>query len=111
MNWQHLETVEQLDQIVQESQVKPALILKHSTRCSISSMAKSRLERTWKASDEEVSVWYLDLIAFRSVSNEIAERFGVEHQSPQILLIKDGVSVMDQSHNSISSIEIAEQLV
>ena len=102
MNWNELTDIEQLETIKQESEKQPILIFKHSTRCSISSMAKNRLERAWNFDAEKVKPYYLDLIAFRNISNEIATLFGVEHQSPQVLLIKGGDSVFDASHNLIS---------
>jgi bacillithiol system protein YtxJ len=69
MNWIELSDLEQVDQIIQQSLSKPQLIFKHSTRCSISSMVKDRLERQWKAYLDEFPVYYLDLIRYRSVSN------------------------------------------
>ena len=107
MNWQKLTDIEQLDTIKQESLSVPVLIFKHSTRCSISATTLSRLERNW---DDEKSKglkpYYLDLIAERPISNQIAKDFAVEHQSPQALLIKGGKCVFDTSHMSISFDEL-----
>ena len=109
MNWNQLTTVEQLQSIKEESFNQPVLIFKHSTRCSISSTALSRVERNWKQEAVgELKPYYLDLIANRPVSNAIVEEFGVEHQSPQVILIKDGASVYDASHFDIRFAEIAE---
>ncbi|MDI9869327.1 MULTISPECIES: bacillithiol system redox-active protein YtxJ [Flectobacillus] len=109
MNWNQLTTVEQLQSIKEESFNQPVLIFKHSTRCSISSTALSRVERNWKQEAVgELKPYYLDLIANRPVSNAIVEEFGVEHQSPQVILIKDGASVYDASHFDIRFEEIAE---
>ena len=99
---------EQIAEIVELSHEKPQLIFKHSTRCSISSMAKSRLEREWNL--ENVELWYLDLIAYRNVSNAIASQLGVHHESPQAILLKDGIVVHDSSHNSISVKQLSEAL-
>jgi bacillithiol system protein YtxJ len=107
MNWAELTTEEQLEAIKQESTQKPVVIFKHSTRCSISSMAKSRLERS--ETPDGIAFYYLDLIRYRPVSNKIAEVFDVHHESPQILLIKNGECVYDESHNGISMDEIAVQ--
>tara|TARA_R110000868_G_scaffold307618_1_gene569277 strand:+ start:46 stop:261 length:216 start_codon:yes stop_codon:yes gene_type:complete len=71
-------------------------------------MAKSRLEREWNL--ENVEPWYLDLIAYRSVSNAIASQLGVHHESPQAILLKDGIMVHDSSHNSISVSEIRKHI-
>ena len=111
MNWQSLTSLNQLDQIEQESQKRPILIFKHSTRCAISSAALDRLERKWKLDDpEEVSAFYLDLISYRDISNEISSRFSVFHQSPQAILLFKGEVIYEESHFSISYDEIASQV-
>ncbi len=107
MNWIALETEEQLETIKEESNTKPVVIFKHSTRCSISSMAKNRLDRA--IPNENISFYYLDLIRYRSVSNKIAEVFNVYHESPQILLISKGECVYDESHNGISMDDINDE--
>ena len=98
----------QIAEIVELSHEKPQLIFKHSTRCSISSMAKSRLEREWNL--ESVEPWYLDLIAYRNVSTAIASQLGVYHESPQAIVLKDGVVVYDASHNAISVSEMKKAI-
>jgi len=103
MNWNRLDSKETLDKIIEESNEKPVVIFKHSTSCSISAMALNRLERSWNDSEmSEVKAYYLDLISYRDISNAVAEKFGVMHQSPQILLIKNGACVYDDSHMGIS---------
>ena len=106
MNWREFTTEEGLEEIKKRSTDKPQVIFKHSTRCSISTMAKSRLERS--AVPDGIEFNYLDLIAHRNVSSKIAAVFDVEHASPQVLIIKDGVCVYDESHNAISMDEIVE---
>lgn len=107
MSWKKLDSVSQLDQIIEESKEKSVLVFKHSTRCSISSMAWSRIERNWKQEDnEKVSPYFLDLIAFRAISDEIARRFSVPHASPQIILIRNGEAIYDDSHMGINYQEI-----
>ncbi len=108
MNWYNLTDIQQLETIKAESENTSVLIFKHSTRCSISSMAKNRLERAWNISEEKIKPYYLDLIAYREISNKIASEFGVEHQSPQVLLIEKGMSVYDASHNLISVNDIED---
>lgn len=107
MNWITLNDEAQLEAIKQESHNQPVVIFKHSTRCSISLMAKSRLEREQPI--ENVSFYYLDLLQYRTISSKIAEEFAVHHESPQILLIKNGECIYDDSHNGISMADIAEQ--
>jgi bacillithiol system protein YtxJ len=106
--WKEMTTEAQISEIVELSHEKPQLIFKHSTRCSISSMAKSRLEREWNL--ENVEPWYLDLIAYRNVSNAIASKLGVYHESPQAIVLKDGIVVYDASHNSISVSEMRKAI-
>jgi bacillithiol system protein YtxJ len=86
------------------------LILKHSTTCSISQIAKGRLERDWAFSEAEIAPFYLDLLNFRSISHEIAQLFEIHHESPQVLLIIDGECVYDASHLDISVEELSEAL-
>ena len=101
INWIPLTAVSALDEIDQKSKERPALIFKHSTRCSISSMVINNFERSFEE-DAAFDIYYLDLIAFRDVSNEIEARYGVMHQSPQIVLISNGKSVLDASHTGIT---------
>ncbi|MDE3248702.1 MAG: bacillithiol system redox-active protein YtxJ [Bacteroidota bacterium] len=104
MDWKQLTADEQIDIIRERSAEKPQLIFKHSTRCAISSMAKSRLERA--TAPDSIDFYYLDLIANRALSQKVASSFGVEHESPQVLLIKDGRCVYNESHSGISMDEI-----
>lgn len=107
MNWINLTQEEQLQQIKVNSKNKPQVIFKHSTRCSISSMAKNRLEKSTQP--DEIDFYFLDLIKYRPISNKIAEIFKVYHESPQILLIKNDECVYDESHSGIDMGEIIEQ--
>ncbi|SNC76269.1 bacillithiol system protein YtxJ [Hymenobacter gelipurpurascens] len=100
--WQPLTQSEQLTDIVQESFEQPIIIFKHSTTCSISAAAKAKLERQWsEAGLETAKLYYLDLLRFRPISNEIAEKFGIRHESPQLLVIQNGECRHDASHMSI----------
>ncbi|MEZ0539992.1 bacillithiol system redox-active protein YtxJ [Fibrella arboris] len=101
MNWNKLTNAAQLDQIKAESADQPILIFKHSTTCSISAMALSRMERNWSDA-AGIKPYYLDLLANRPLSGQIADAFQVMHQSPQVLLIQDGKCVYDASHMGIS---------
>ncbi|WP_299761182.1 bacillithiol system redox-active protein YtxJ [uncultured Pontibacter sp.] len=110
MNWHPLTSVEQLDEIIEESKNTPVVIFKHSTACSISSTAKSRLERQWQGAGlDHIKPYYLDLISYRPVSNEVAELLQVRHQSPQVLLVQDGVCTYNASHLGISVDAIKKQ--
>lgn len=102
MSWISLKDSRQLEEIVAESKKEPVLIYKHSTRCNISRAAFDRLERKWDpAALGAVKRYFLDLISYRDISNQIATMFDVEHESPQILVISDGKAVLDLSHYEI----------
>ncbi len=107
MNWIKLDSEEQLNEIKAKSADTPQVIFKHSTSCSISAMALNRLERA--SVPETIDFYLLDLLRFRSISNKVAEEFAVHHQSPQVILIKNGECVYDESHMGISADEIVEQ--
>lgn len=100
--WQILDSQDQLDQILARSGEIPVLLFKHSTRCSISTMAQSRLFSQWDFSESEIEAWYLDLIAHRDISNRIATDLEVSHESPQVILIRDGKAVYHESHGGIT---------
>jgi bacillithiol system protein YtxJ len=108
MNWISLESAEQLSGIKQKEGY--SIIFKHSTRCSISLMAKRRLELDGDHLPENLPVYFLDLIKYRDISNQVAQDFQVHHQSPQLLLIKDGECILDQSHGGISVEEALSEL-
>lgn len=108
MDWIELRDVSQLSEIKERSKTRLQVIYKHSTRCSISGMAKSRLERSTPPPD--VDFYFLDLIRYRDISNKIAEEFSVYHESPQILMIRNGECVYDESHSGISMAEIEDMI-
>ena len=110
MDWNKLQEVDQLPDLIQESAEKNILIFKFSTRCSISRTAFDRLERSWGNDDHNIKLYFLDLIAHRAVSNLVAQQFDVEHESPQVLLIRNGKSFYHRSHFEIDSEKIKEAL-
>ena len=101
MKWNVLSSPDQLDVIREESKSKPVLIFKHSSRCSVSQLTLDRLQRKWGAHAGDIKPYFLDLIAFRDISNRIADQFRVEHESPQVLLIRNGEVIYDRSHYDI----------
>ena len=111
MNWNILQSEAAVNEAVQQSFEKPVLFFKHSTRCGISASAQHQLNENWDLSEDEVTPFFLDLIAHRDVSNYIADHLGVIHQSPQVILIKDGKAVYTVTHHAISVDKIRKQLV
>jgi bacillithiol system protein YtxJ len=108
MNWTTLNSLKQLQEIKTADGYN--IIFKHSTRCSISLMAKRRLEQDWNELPENTTVYFLDLLNYREISVQVAELFDVHHESPQLLLIKDGDCILHQSHSDISVDEVNEVL-
>src|SRR5206468_8087324 len=104
MHWIHLTDEEQIKQMICKSQIKPQVIFKHSTRCSISAVALQRLQKFSQPID--IDFYFLDLIAHRNLSNRVAEMFKVRHESPQVLVIRDRECVYEESHLGISMDEI-----
>ncbi len=102
MNWTELKALDQVEKIKNESSAKPVLIFKHSNRCNISRATLDRLERRWNEGEmTTIKPYFLDLLSNRELSNTIADQFGVEHESPQVLIIRNGKSVLDLSHFAI----------
>ncbi len=109
IHWKPLSSDDHLDHIIAKSYTHPILIFKHSTRCNISTIAKMRLEDQWDGS-HPIDTYLLDLIRHRDLSFRIADTFAVHHESPQILLIKDGECFHDASHFDITAEEVSEVL-
>ncbi len=108
MNWNNIQTQKQIEDAVNASYQKYQIIFKHSTTCPVSSMAKMRLESKWDLNN--VDAHFLDLLSYRSISNYIAESLEVHHESPQLLLLKNGDVIYDSSHLDISVDEIKESI-
>ena len=106
MKWIALEDYNQIQKALLFTE--PFLVFKHSTRCSISSMVMHRFERDFDCNN--VQVYFLDLIKYRSISNQLAVDFNVEHQSPQILLIKNGNCIYNASHYAIDVDAIKDKI-
>lgn len=109
--WHTLTDAQQLDDILEESREKPIVIFKHSTRCGISRMVLGNFEREYDlGKDKEVKLYFLDLLASRNVSNEVASRFNVRHESPQMIILKDGKVVHHASHHSIDMKDVKKTI-
>ena len=102
INWIPLTSLNQLEEIKEQSKTETILIFKHSTRCGISSMVIKRFENLFQEEHQKLKVYYLDLLSYRDISDEVGYTFQVMHQSPQLLVIKNGVSVHNASHYDIT---------
>ncbi|MGQ2983780.1 bacillithiol system redox-active protein YtxJ [Flavobacterium sp.] len=110
IEWNVLTSLQQLDDIIQESAEMPVIIFKHSTRCGISRMALSGFEKEYAIDAESAKPYFLDLLQHRDISNEIATIFHVQHQSPQLLVLKDGVVIYHASHGDIDAGKVGEMV-
>lgn len=111
MKWTKLNEPRQLEELREQSTKKTILIFKHSTRCAISRTALDRLERNWNAEEmKEVEPYFLDLLSYRDISNQVAHQFNIEHESPQLMLIKDKTVVFERSHFEIEYSSVLENL-
>lgn len=108
MAWNQLTDLDAIPQIAEASAQRPQLIFKHSTRCPISTGALYRMEGSLDELETKFDVHFLDLIAYRAISNEIASYFDVTHQSPQVIVVHKGKAVYDASHHSVSPAVLME---
>ena len=106
VNWIPLTKLEQIEEIKQQSESETVLIFKHSTRCGISSMVIKRFESSFDETMKSIKVYYLDLLSYRDISDEVGYTFQVMHQSPQLLVIKNQNAVANASHYDITHIDL-----
>ncbi|KAF9657778.1 bacillithiol system redox-active protein YtxJ [Tenacibaculum sp. ZH5_bin.1] len=106
INWTPLTSIEQIKEIKELSNKQPIAIFKHSTRCGISSMVIKRFVNSFDEELKDFKVYYLDLFSYRDVSNEIGHTFQVLHQSPQLLVVKNGEVISHASHYDIARIDL-----
>ncbi|MEO1435334.1 MAG: bacillithiol system redox-active protein YtxJ [Bacteroidota bacterium] len=108
LSWTPLTSLEELNQLDQHSHQRPCGIYKHSNRCHISSMAKSNLEEDWRLEEGAINMYFLDVIEHRAIAREVADRYQVAHQSPQILVIRDGECTYEAAQLDITFEELEE---
>lgn len=102
LDWNNLEEID-LNEIDQISFEKPVVVFKHSTRCIISKMALKEFEKMHSIPTDKMDLYYLDLLNHRTISNEVANRYAVTHQSPQLLVIRGGKCIYHNSHDGINA--------
>jgi bacillithiol system protein YtxJ len=106
--WINLSAIGQLEEIQRKSATKTQIIFKHSTRCGISRMILNQFIKAYSFDISDFDLYYLDLLSYRDISNKIAETFQVYHQSPQLLVIKNGITVAHQSHGDINTLDLQQ---
>lgn len=104
--WHVLSNISQLEEIKKQSKATPVAIFKHSTRCGISRMVMRQFESNYSLNDTQLKLYYLDLINYRAISDEVGFTFQVMHQSPQLIVIKNGTAVAHASHHGIQAQEL-----
>ena len=110
LNWTSLISVDEINTIKEISKSQAILIFKHSTRCGISRVVIKKFESLFNEENKQLKVYYLDLLNFREVSSKLSEVFQVIHQSPQLLVIKNGISVNDESHYEIIKVNLSKYI-
>ena len=110
LSWTPLISVEEINTIKEISKNQSILIFKHSTRCGISRMIIKQFESLFNEENKQLKVYYLDLLNFREVSSKLSEVFQVIHQSPQLLVVKNGISVYDESHYEITKVNLSKYI-
>lgn len=101
LNWKVLDDKMQIDHAIEASNQKPVVIFKHSTRCGISRMVLNQFQNNADFDEDRVLLLYLDLLAHRDISDEISNRFGILHQSPQLIILRNEEVVHHSSHSAI----------
>ncbi|MEP3839132.1 MAG: bacillithiol system redox-active protein YtxJ [Algibacter sp.] len=106
--WIALSELEQLDEIIEKSNTKTQVVFKHSTRCGISRMVMNQFVGAYGLTENDLDLYYLDLLNYREVSNEVGYKFQVMHESPQLLIIKKGEVISHASHGAINDIDLSQ---
>ena len=107
-SWILLTSPEQLEQSIQRSHERPQVYFKHSTRCIISKMVLSNFEEHFSALPQNTDALFLDLLQHRELSNSLAEQLHVKHESPQVIVVRNGKAIYHASHDSINTSEVAQ---
>lgn len=102
-SWKIMESISEIEDIIKSSEDKLSVIFKHSPRCGVSRMALNAFERNLQVEEEEIELFFVDVVNQREISTELAHQFQVQHESPQLLLIKSGKCVHHGSHHQISA--------
>lgn len=108
VEWKALTSVDQLSVITEASKTKPQAIFKHSTRCGVSRMVLKAFEADFNLDPNSYDLYLIDLLNYREVSSAVSETFDVQHQSPQLLIIKNGEVIIHDSHSAINNVELQQ---
>jgi len=106
--WIPLNDIQQLEHIIEKSKVKTQAIFKHSTRCGISRMVMNQFIDTYNLNESDLDLYYLDLLNHRTISDEVGVKFMIMHESPQLIVIKNGKAIVHGSHGAVNDIMLQE---
>ncbi|QRM90875.1 bacillithiol system redox-active protein YtxJ [Lacinutrix sp. WUR7] len=106
--WIPLNDMQQLQFMEEKSKTKTQVIFKHSTRCGISRMVMNQFVAMYNLTEKDLDLYYLDLLNYREISNEVGVKFMVMHESPQLIVIKNGNVVNYASHGGINDIDLSK---
>ncbi|MDX1591264.1 MAG: bacillithiol system redox-active protein YtxJ [Balneolaceae bacterium] len=98
--WVYPDNKDELSRILETSD-KLVLVYKHSNRCATCLMTMRVAEKIMREFGDRLRYIFLDVIHNRDISSHVAEMTSVRHESPQVILINDGITVMDLSHGHI----------
>lgn len=104
--WIPLNDLKQIDYIKKKSSIKTQVIFKHSTRCGISSMVQRQFIQDYNFSEKELDLYYLDILSYRQISDKVGHKFQLLHESPQLLVIKNGELVAHASHGQVNEVDL-----
>lgn len=108
--WISLNDLQQIDYIKKKSSIKTQVIFKHSTRCGISSMVQRQFVSEYDFSEKELDLYYLDILNYRQISDEVGYKFQLIHESPQLLVIRNGELVAHASHGQINQVDLGKYI-
>ena len=106
--WIPLEDADQLEDFEKKGAPSVRVVFKHSTRCGLSAMMLRRFEATWAGRAPDMDFYLLDLVRYRQLSDALAHRFELGHQSPQVLIIRQGTLVGSASHGDIAGLKAGD---
>lgn len=102
LTWKPLNSLDQLQQLIEASRVKPTLIFKHRNSSEESQEAKAKLEEDWSIPDDQMDCFMLDVMEHKAIAIAISDFAGIPNEFPQVILFADGVAMYDESHEMIN---------
>jgi bacillithiol system protein YtxJ len=105
-----LQGIDELERVLAESRQRPLLLFKHSYSCGVSAEALDELLSHLADARPGARYAMVTVQTHRDVSNAIARKLGVRHETPQALLVRDGEVVWSASHFRVNATELEKAL-